>query len=104
MTEPAQGEIWWATAAGKRRPVLVVSRNEAIPVLNRVLVAPVTKTVRRIPTEILLGLDEGLEIECAATFDNLQPISKKLLTSRTGKLGSPRRSEICAALAAVIDC
>lgn len=104
MTEPAQGEIWWATAEGKRRPVLVVTRDEAIPVLTRVLVAPVTKTVRRIPTEISLGPGEGLDVECAATFDNLQPISKKLLTSRTGKLGVSRRGEICAALAAAIDC
>lgn len=104
MTEPAQGEIWWATAEGKRRPVLVVTRNEAIPVLNRVLVAPVTKAVRRIPTEISLGFDEGLDVECAATLDSLQPISKKLLTARAGKLGASRRREICTALAAVIDC
>lgn len=52
---PAQGEIWWAEAEGKRRPVLVVTRNEAVPVLTGIVVAPVTRTVRRIPTEILLG-------------------------------------------------
>lgn len=104
MKEPAQGEIWWATAEGKRRPVLVVTRNEAIPVLNRVLVAPVTKTVRRIPTEIALGTEEGLDVECVASLDNLQPVSKKLLTSIAGTLGESRRREICSAVAAALDC
>ena len=52
---PNQGEIWWAEASDKRRPVLVVTRNEAIPVLTWIVVAPVTKTVRRIPTEVALG-------------------------------------------------
>ena len=56
MSEPRQGEIWWAEADDKRRPVLVVTRNEAIPVLSRVVVAPVTRTVRGIPTEVALGI------------------------------------------------
>jgi mRNA interferase MazF len=75
---PSQGEIWWAEAEDKRRPVLVVIRTEAVPVLTWILVAPVTRTVRRIPTEIAVGPDHGPHEECAASFDNLQPIRKEL--------------------------
>ena len=52
---PSQGEIWWAETEEKRRPVLVVTRSEAVPVLTGIVVAPVTRTVRDIPTEIRLG-------------------------------------------------
>jgi mRNA interferase MazF len=100
---PAQGEIWWAEAEDKRRPVLVVTRSEAVPVLTWVVVAPVTRTVRGIPTEVPLGAEEGLEVACAASFDNIQPIRRSFLTHRVGALGEPRR-QICTALAALADC
>lgn len=103
MNQPRQGEIWWAEAEDKRRPVLVVTRSEAVGVLNWVVVAPVTRTVRGIPTEIALGDTEGLSSDSAASFDNLQPIRKSFLTERVGDLG-PRRFEICAALVALADC
>lgn len=104
MKVPRQGDVWWAEVDGKRRPVLVVTRNEAISVLNRVLVAPVTRTVRGIPTEIALGADEGLPVACAASFDNLQPVNRHLLSERAGSLAPLRRSEVCAALDALADC
>jgi mRNA interferase MazF len=104
VSEPRQGEIWWAEAEVKRRPVLVVTRNDAIPVLRRLVVAPVTRTLRGIPTEIALGEDEGLPVPCAASFDNLQPINRQLLTQRVGALGVTRRHEVCGALDALADC
>ncbi len=104
MVTPLQGEIWWAQAADKRRPVLIVTRSEAVPVLNEVIVAIVTKTIRDIPTEIRLGVEHGLPIECVAQFDNLQPIQRRLLTSRIGSLGAATESEICRALRAFADC
>jgi mRNA interferase MazF len=104
VSHPAQGEIWWADAEDKRRPVLVVTRNEAIPVVTWLVVAPVTRTVREIPTEIALGPDEGLPERCAATFDNLQPIRRSFLTHRVGRLGMARRPELCRALSALADC
>ena len=100
---PAQGEVWWAEAEDKRRPVLVVTRSEAIPVLTWIIVAPVTRTVRDIPTEIPVGPGQGLPAESAASFDNLQPIRRTLLTHRVGALGHPR-PEICRALSALADC
>ena len=103
MPTPAQGEIWWAEAMDKRRPVLVVTRSEAVPVLTWVIVAPVTRTVRGIPTEIPLGLDNGLSTSCVAAFDDLQPIRRSFLTSRVGVLAGSRPA-IFGALAAMADC
>ncbi|MGH3434491.1 MAG: type II toxin-antitoxin system PemK/MazF family toxin [Thermocrispum sp.] len=100
-----QGDVWWAEAQGLgRRPMLIVTRSSALPVLSRVLVAPVTRTVRGIPTEIPLGTGEGLAQACAASFDNLQPIPRSALVERAGALGARRQPEICQALAAVADC
>lgn len=104
MTPPRQGEIWWAEAEDKRRPVLVVTRSEAVPVLRWIVVAPVSRTIRAIPTEVALGADEGLAVECAASFDNLQPVRRSLLTERIGVLDPLRRAAMCRALAAMSDC
>jgi mRNA interferase MazF len=98
-----QGEIWWAETEGARRPVVVVTRSEAVPVLARVVVAPVTRTVRRIPTEIPLDERHGLAGACAASFDNLQLVPRRLLIERMGALRHPR-TEICRALSALADC
>lgn len=103
VTLPAQGEIWWAEAEDKRRPVLVITRSEAVAVLTGIVVAPVTRTVRYIPTEVHLGQDEGLGVECAASFDNIQRIRRSALVERIGHLG-PRREEICSSLRALADC
>ena len=104
MTAPRQGEIWWAEAEDKRRPVLVVTRSEAVPVLTWIIVAPVTRSARPIPTHLTLGTDEGLGVPCAAVFDNLQPIRRSFLTERTGLLDPARRVEFCRALRALADC
>jgi mRNA interferase MazF len=103
VSVPRQGEVWWAQADDKRRPVLVVTRSEVIGLLDGIVVAPVTRTVRGIPTEIPLGDDEGLPAECAASFDNLQRIRRMALQDRIGDLGL-RHGEICDALTALADC
>ncbi|MBI4883841.1 MAG: type II toxin-antitoxin system PemK/MazF family toxin [Actinobacteria bacterium] len=89
---------------GKRRPVLIVSRDEAIPALNNVVVAPVTSTLRDIPTCIAVGSDEGIDHDSVASFDNLAAVPKSVLTTRLGSLGSERRQRICDALRALADC
>jgi mRNA interferase MazF len=103
VSVPRQGEIWWAEAEDARRPVLVVTRSEAVEVLTGIVVAPITRTVRRISTEIALGPDEGLAVECVASFDNLQRVRRSTLTERTGELGI-RAPELCGALQALADC
>ena len=101
---PMQGEIWWAEAEDKRRPVLVVTRSDAVPVLTWVIVAPVTRTIREIPTEVRLGPSHGLPDECVASFDNLQPIRRSFLTQRAGEVQIDELDEICRALQALADC
>lgn len=100
---PRQGDIWWSETEADRRPVLVVSRSEASQHLNRVIVAPVTRTIRGIPTEIPLGPDDGLPVDCVATFDNLSRQRVDMLTTRIGTIRFPRE-QICAALSALADC
>lgn len=101
---PHQGEIWWAEAEDKRRPVLVVTRSDAVPVLTWIVVAPVTRTVRGIPTEVALGAAHGLAEDCAASFDSLQPIRRSFLTERVGRLDADESGAICRALEAMADC
>jgi mRNA interferase MazF len=101
----AQAEIWlMETPNGKRRPVLVVTRDEVIPVVHNAVVAPVTSTVRSIPTCIPVGIDEGIDHDSVATFDNLATVPKSVLTRRLGHLGPGGRDRICAALTAMADC
>lgn len=104
MSHVRQGEIWWAESPVRRRPVLVVTRTAATPVLTSIVVAPVTSTIRGIPTEVALGRDEGLAAECVASFDNLRRVHRSSLTTVIGRLPDSRRHEMCAALAALADC
>lgn len=101
---PTQGEVWWAEAEDKRRPVLIVTRSDAVPVLTWIVVAPVTRTIREIPTEVNLDASHGLPDECVASFDNLQPIRRSFLTQRAGALQLDELEEICRALRALADC
>lgn len=100
-----RGEVWWGELpdAG-RRPFLVMTRSQAIPILTSVLAAPVTRTIRNIPTELALGPDDGMPAECAASFDNLRVVPKANLTVRICTLASGRLAEACQALGNAVDC
>lgn len=101
----AQGELrLMETPNQKRRPVLVVSRDEVIPVLNNVIVAPVTSTIRDIPTCIPVGRNVGIDHDSVAIFDNLAAVPKRVLTRRLGHLGPDGRHQICEALNALANC
>ena len=105
MRLPARGEVWWGEAPdSKGRPYLVLTRDDAIPVLGVLLVAPVTRTIRNIPTEVLLGGDEGLPVESVASFDSVTMFPRAMLVRRMGSLHPARRHELCAALTSATDC
>ncbi len=100
----AKGDVWWGEAPDEKgRPFLVVSRDAANEVMQRVLVAPVSRRIRDLPSELRLGLSEGLPVESVASFDNLRPFPKAMLVRRLGALG-PRMHEICLAAEATLDC
>lgn len=101
---PRQGEVWWAEGLDKRRPVLVVTRDDVIPTLRRVAVAPVTTTVRGLPTEVRLDQNDGLHETSVASFDNLRLVPTRSLTTKIGEASPSRRVQICRALSALADC
>jgi mRNA interferase MazF len=102
---PHRGEVWWSEMAGVgRRPALVLTRDAVIPVLHSVLVAPATRTVRSIPTEVFLDEDDGMPTSCVLSLDNLTPVLKSHLRSRITTLSPTRMTDVCAALAAAVAC
>ncbi|MGH2757970.1 MAG: type II toxin-antitoxin system PemK/MazF family toxin [Actinomycetota bacterium] len=100
-----RGEVWWSDVPGLgRRPVLVLSRDVAIPVLGRVAVALLTTTVRDIPTEVLLDTADGVPRRSVVSLDNIYTISKRRLTKRLTRLSEAHLVEVCAALRFAVDC
>ena len=95
-----QYEVWWASLpkpAG-RRPVLLLSRNEAYSYLYKFLVVEITTTIRNIPVEVPLGKREGLPRACVANFDNVHTVMREALRERIGALGPARGLEVKRAL------
>jgi mRNA interferase MazF len=105
VSEPRRGEVWWGEIEDVgRRPFLVMTRSAAIPVLNNLLAAPITRTVRDIPTEVRLGAEDGMPTDCAASFDNLRVVPKAYLVDRLCALDPVRVVQACGALRAAVDC
>ena len=94
-----RGDVCWYTfkAPDKKRPVLVLTRNSAIAVLNSVTIAPITSTIRSIPTEVILTKDDGLPNTCAANFDNIQTVPKSNLGDRITRLTTRKMKEAAPA-------
>ena len=103
---PARGEVWWCElGAVGRRPVVVLSRDVAIPRLRRALVAPCTTTIRALPSEVVLEPGEDpIPQRSAVNLDSLESVSVAVLVRRVGRLADPRMREICGALAIAVDC
>lgn len=87
-----------------RRPVLVLTREAAIPVLKRVTIASITRTVRGIPTEVILNEEDGMPVRCVVSLDNLGDAWKAMLTEHITTLGLDRMREVCAALSIAVGC
>jgi len=95
-----RGDICWYTfkTPDKKGPVLIMTRESAIPVLNSVTIAPITSTIRSIPTELVLTEEDGLPTTCAANFDNLQTVPKSNIGDRITRLTARRMQEAAAAV------
>ncbi len=107
MTDlPQRGELWWCEPPEiGRRPVVVLSRDAAIPRLRRVLVAPCTTTVRGLPSEVVLEPgDDPVPRESAVNLDSVESVPVGLLVERLGRLSDARMRDVCAALAVATDC
>ncbi|MGH9302977.1 MAG: type II toxin-antitoxin system PemK/MazF family toxin [Acidimicrobiales bacterium] len=95
--------MWWADL-DKIRPVVVLTRCRVAPRLSRVLVAPVTTTVRNIATEVALGETEGVHSGSVANLDNILLVPVERLLRQAGSVAESRWGEFCEAIAAMMAC
>lgn len=107
MARPVnRGEIWQYRfkPPDKRRPVLILSRQEVIPLLHTVMVAPITSTRRGAPSEVPVGAQEGLKHDSAVNLDHVQTIERARLVSFVGALDAGQMRHVCRALAVATGC
>jgi mRNA interferase MazF len=95
-----RGEIWWAELAppARRRPVLLLSRNEAYAVRELVMVAPLTTRIRGIPSEVSLGGEDGVPRRCVVNLDTITTIAKASLRGRLTALSAEKCKAVEQAL------
>jgi len=101
-----RGEIWLFdfSRPDKRRPVLVLTRPEVIELLHTVMVAPITSTIRGAPSEVVVGIDEGLKKDSAVNLDHVQTVEKSRLKRFVGTLSPEKMNAVCRALAIATGC
>lgn len=95
-----RGEIRWYTfkAPDKKRPVLILTRNSILDVLGEVTIAPITSTIRHIPSEVILTPEDGLPETCAVNLDHVQTIAKAKVRPFIATLDDRRMEQVKAAL------
>lgn len=103
---PARGEVWWCELPQiGRRPVVVLSRDAAIPRLRRALVAPCTTIVRGLASEVVLEPDDDpVPRRSSINLDSVESLSVAVLAERVGRLSDNRMREVCAALDVAVEC
>lgn len=103
---PARGEVWWCELPQiSRRPVVVLTRDAAIPRMRRALVAPCTTNIRGLASEVVLSPEhDPIPRKSAVSLDSVESISVAALVQRVGRLSDQRMREICEALGVAVDC
>ena len=103
---PQRGELWQYRfrRPDKRRPVVVLSRQDVIPLLRTVMVAPVTSRIRGLPSEVLVGPEEGLSHDSAVNLDHVQTVEQSQLHRYIGTLSHAQMQRVCRALAVATGC
>jgi mRNA interferase MazF len=100
---PRRGEVWLADL-DKTRPVIVLTRDPIARLLNAVIVAPVTSTVRGVSTEVPLGSDDGIRRPSVANLDNVQLVARERFRRRVGQARPSTLAALCTALSIAVDC
>lgn len=103
---PARGDVWWCELPEiSRRPIVVLSRDAAIPRLRRTLIAPCTTNIRGLASEVVLDSEEDpIPQTSAVNLDSMESVSVGALTERIGRLSDDRMRQICSALSVAVDC
>ena len=102
----SRGQVWMYAFGGrdKRRPVLVLARQEVIGLLRTVTVAPITSTIHGAPSEVIIGIDEGLKRDSAVNLDHVQTVDKARLHRYVGTLSAAKMADVCEALTIATGC
>lgn len=95
-----RGEIRWYTfkPPNKKRPVLILTRNSVIPYLGEITIAPITTTIRDIPSEVHLSVLEGMPKSCVINFDHIQTVSKNKIGSKITLLSKEKLKQVAEAI------
>ena len=103
---PRRGEIWHCgfKSPDKRCPVVVLTRQEVLPLLRTAIVAPITSTIRGLPSEVVVGPDEGLRHDSAINLDHVQTVEQRQLRRYVGSLSPDKMRQVCRALAIATGC
>ena len=103
---PSRGEVWWCELPEiSRRPVVVLSRDVAIPRLRRTVIAPCTTNIRGLPSEVVLEPeDDPIPRTSAVNLDSIESVSVGTLTERLGRLSDERMRQVCEALNVAVNC
>ena len=103
---PVRGEVWWCEVPEVgRRPVIILSREAAIPRLRRALVGPCTTRIRGLPSEVLLEPGEDpIPLTSVVNLDSVESVSLGTLVERIGRLSDQRMGQVCAALEVAVAC
>ena len=101
-----QGEVrlCWFAPPDKQRPVLVLTRDSAIGHLATVTVAPITSTIRGVPSEVVLDIGDGMKGRCAVNLHNAVTVAQARLGRRVANLSAERMQQVCAALGFSLGC
>ena len=103
---PSRGEIWWCELPEiSRRPIVVLSRDIAIPRLRRAVIAPCTTNIRGLPSEVVLEpVEDPIPRRSAVNLDSIESVSIATLTQRLGRLSDERMRQVCTALNVAVSC
>jgi mRNA interferase MazF len=103
-TGVVRGEVWWATAPGGDRPVLVLTRDPVADRIGAVVVVVCTRTIRGLMSELPLGVEDGLPEACVAAFDNIHTLPRHAFRRRICRLSDARMADACRVLGAALGC
>ena len=103
-TVVVRGEIWWASAPGGDRPVLVLTRDPVADRIAAVVVVACTRTVRGLTSELPLGPEDGLPEPCVAAFDNIHTLRRGAFRRRITRLSDARMEEACRVMNLALGC
>ena len=100
-----RGEVWWAELPPPigRRPVLLLSRDAAYSVRTSVTVAIITRTIRNIPSEVLLEQEDGMLTQCVVNLDDILTIPKSRLTEQITALSAEKMTAVAEAIVFALD-